>query len=140
MNGPAAQIVIAKAAIIIHADGNIPAFTGRTAERRHGRIMDHIRVWSEVDLAEIQNHIITVDDKFGFCPGCREMGIKLEGLKTCPKCGREFKYVTAHESRGTKGFEMIGRIRKKLPHMIFVDFDDYERISGKKKAESLFNV
>ena len=82
----------------------------------------------------------TVDDKFGFCPGCREMGIKLEGLKTCPKCGREFKYVTAHDSKGPKGFEMVGRIRKKLPHLAFVDYDDYERISGKKKAESLFNV
>jgi predicted amidophosphoribosyltransferase len=102
--------------------------------------MDHIRIWSEVDLAEIQNHIITVDDKFGFCPGCREMGIKLEGLKACPKCGREFKYVTAHDSKGPKGFEMVGRIRKKLPHLAFVDYDDYERISGKKKAESLFNV
>ncbi|HSV97147.1 MAG TPA: hypothetical protein VLM75_09455 [Spirochaetota bacterium] len=102
--------------------------------------MDHIRVWSEVDLAEIQSHIITVDDKFGFCPGCREMGIRLEGLKKCPKCDREFKYVTAHESRGAKGFEMVGRIRKKLPHLVFVDYDDYERISGKKKAESLFNV
>lgn len=100
--------------------------------------MERVRIWTEVDIHEIENHITLVDDKFAFCPGCKEMGIKIEGLKSCPKCNREFKYVTARESRGLKGLEMIGRIRKKLPDLTFVDYDDYERVTGKKKAESLF--
>ncbi len=102
--------------------------------------MEFIRIWTEVDIRNIESHIIVVDDKFGFCPGCREIGIKLEGLKACPKCGREFKYVTARESKGARGHEMIARTRRKLPDMSFVDYDDYERLTGKKKAESLFKV
>ncbi len=96
--------------------------------------MDYLRIWKEVDLAEIQAHIIIVDDIFGFCPGCREIGIKLEDLKKCPKCGREFKYVTSRE----KSPAMVMRTRRKLPDLIFVDYDDFDRLTGKKKAETLF--
>jgi uncharacterized Zn finger protein (UPF0148 family) len=95
---------------------------------------DYMRIWQEVDIAEIQAHIVVVDDKFGFCPGCREIGIKLEGLHTCPSCGREFKYVTSRD----KTPAMVMRTRKKLPGLAFVDYDDYERLTGKKKAETLF--
>lgn len=105
----------------------------------YGGPMDHIRIWSEVDIGDIESHIVFVDDKFGFCPGCKELGIKIEGLRKCPKCGRKFTYVTARESKGPKGLEMIARIIKKLPHLTFVDYDDYERATGKKKAAGLFN-
>jgi hypothetical protein len=102
--------------------------------------MDHIRIWTEVDIKELQEHVIIVDDRFGFCPGCRELGIRIDDLKKCPKCGREFKYVTSRESAqgGGKGFEVIMRIKKKMPHLTFIDYGDYERVTGRKKAESLF--
>ena len=100
--------------------------------------MEYLRVWTEVDIGEIENKIIIVDDKFGYCPGCKEIGIKLEGVKRCPKCSREFAYVTSREASGGKSFDIVLRTRKKLPDLTFVDFDDYERVMGKKKAQSLF--
>ncbi|MCX7680121.1 MAG: hypothetical protein N2316_13020 [Spirochaetes bacterium] len=93
-----------------------------------------IRVWTEVDITDVQSHIVVIDEKFGFCPGCREIGIKIEGLQKCPKCSREFKYVTSRD----KSPAMVMRTKKKLPHLTFVDYDDYERVTGKKKAEMLF--
>lgn len=96
--------------------------------------MEYIRIWTEVDIAEIQNHIVIVDDKFGFCPGCREIGLKIENINKCPKCEREFKFVSSRE----KTPAMVMRTRKKLPKLTFVDYDDYERLTGKKKAETLF--
>jgi hypothetical protein len=96
--------------------------------------MEYMRIWTEVDITEVQEHMVIVDDKFGFCTGCREIGIKIENMKTCPKCGREFRYVTSRDrSQG-----MITRTRKKLPDLLFVDQDDYDRLTGKKKAEGLF--
>jgi hypothetical protein len=95
---------------------------------------EFLRIWTEVDISEIQSHIIVVDDKFGFCTGCREIGIKIEGLQKCPKCGREFKYVTSRD----KSPAMVMRTKKKLPGLTFVDYDDYDRLTGKKKAETLF--
>jgi hypothetical protein len=102
--------------------------------------MEFLRIWSEIDAKEIQKSILIVDDKFGFCPACKEVGIKLENLKSCPKCKIEFKYVTSREaSSGEKGIAFVSRILKKLPGLIFVDHDDYEYISRKKKAEGLFS-
>ncbi len=100
--------------------------------------MGFIRIWNEIEIKEIADHIIMVDDQFGFCPGCNEFGIKLANLKKCPKCEREFKYVSSRDARGGKGFEMAKRTRKKLPHLTFVDYDDYERLTSKDKAADLF--
>jgi hypothetical protein len=99
--------------------------------------MEYVRIWTEVDIQSITDHIIVVDDKYGFCPGCRQIGIKIEGIKVCPQCAREFTHVTSREAKGGKN-DIVSRIRKKLPHLSFVDYDDYERVTGKKKAESLF--
>jgi NADH pyrophosphatase NudC (nudix superfamily) len=101
--------------------------------------MDYMRVWKELKVEDVQNHIIMVEDKFGHCPGCKQIGIELKELKNCPGCGREFKYVTSKDARGGKT-DIVSRTRKKLPDLIFVDYDDYERVTGKKKAESLFNI
>jgi hypothetical protein len=99
--------------------------------------MEHMRVWAEVDITEVADHIIIADDKFGFCTGCREIGIKVEGVTQCPKCGRVFKYISARESKGGR-HEIVARLRRKAPALTFVDYDDYERLTGKKKAEGLF--
>jgi hypothetical protein len=102
--------------------------------------MEFLRIWAEVDTKKIQESILVVDDKFGFCPSCKELGIKIDGLKSCPKCKREFKYVTSREARGgEKGVAFVARIMGKLPGMIFVDYDDYEYITRKKKAQGLFS-
>ena len=100
--------------------------------------MDYIRIWSEKDIREIIDHIILVDDKFGFCPGCREIGLKIEELSSCPKCAREFRYVSSKDARGSKGAAMVRRIMKKMPGMAFVDYDDYEQVTGRDKAKDLF--
>jgi len=101
--------------------------------------MEYLRIWTEKDITEIQEHIIIVDDMLGFCPNCKKIGIELKELKTCPSCGREFRYVTSKEAKGGR-YDIVMRMKKKLPDMPFIDYTDYERITGKKKAEGLFNV
>jgi len=98
-----------------------------------------MRVWTELDVEDVQQHIIMVEDKYGHCPGCKKIGIELKELSNCPGCGREFKYVTSKDARAGK-HDIVMRTRKKLPELVFVDYDDYERVTGKKKAESLFNI
>lgn len=101
--------------------------------------MDYMRIWNEIDIKEVQDHILLVDDILGFCPACKKIGIELHDITKCPSCGREFKYVTSKEAKEGR-VDIVNRIRKKLPHLVFVDYADYERITGKKKAESIFNV
>lgn len=101
--------------------------------------MEHLRIWQEVDIEKIKEQIVMVDDKYAHCPNCKKIGLELKDLKKCPSCGREFKYATSKEAKGGKT-EIVARTLKKLPGIIFVDYDDYEHATGKKKAESLFNV
>lgn len=62
--------------------------------------MDYLRVWTEIDINEIKDHIVMVDDKYGHCPSCKKIGIELKDLKNCPACEREFKYVTSKDAKG----------------------------------------
>lgn len=101
--------------------------------------MEFMRIWTEVDVEDVQKHIIMVEDKFGHCPGCRQIGIALKELKKCPGCGRSFKYMTSKDARGGRT-DIVMRSMRKLPDLVFVDYDDYERVTGKKKAEGLFNI
>lgn len=101
--------------------------------------MEYLRIWKEVSLDEIRDHIILVDDTLGRCPGCSTIGIPLKDLENCPSCGREFKFVTSTEASGKK-FDIVTRIRKKLPALEFVDYDDYIRLTSEKKAQDLFSV
>jgi hypothetical protein len=101
--------------------------------------MEYMRIWTEVDLQDIESHIIIVDDKYGHCPGCKKIGIELKDLQKCPSCGRKFKYVTSKEAQGGK-HDIVIRTKKKLPGLIFVDYNDFDHEVGKKKAASLFKI
>ena len=66
--------------------------------------------------------------------------LQQEHDEKCPKCGREFRFMTSREAKGAgKAHIFVGRAVKKLPELTFVDFDDYEQATSKKKAESLFS-
>jgi len=101
--------------------------------------MAYLRIWNEIDIKEIQDHIIIANDQYGYCPGCKKIGFKIDGIEECPQCGREFRYVTSADSAGGKS-GVIKHIKKKLPDLIFVDYNDYEQQAGKKKAEDLFSI
>lgn len=101
--------------------------------------MEYMRIWNEVNIEEIKESLVVVDDILAHCPNCKKIGIELADLKKCPACGRIFKYMTSKETVSGKP-EIVTRIRKKLPHLIFVDYGDYVRVTGKKGAESLFKI
>ena len=39
--------------------------------------MDYIRVWNELDIDEIKEHLLIVDEISGFCRSCKKIGIEL---------------------------------------------------------------
>jgi hypothetical protein len=92
---------------------------------------DLIRVWKEMDVSDIEKHLLIVGEVTGDCSSCRELGIEYSSAKLCPKCGNEFKYIATrfHETR---------KIKQKRPDLIFIDFDDYKKAAGKIKAKNLF--
>lgn len=99
--------------------------------------MDMIRIWHELDIKEIDDHIIIVDDLHGFCPACKTTGIKFGEMDKCPGCKREFKYAATRES-GSAGAKIITKIIKNSPQLTIVEYSDYKHHTDKNKAASLF--
>lgn len=100
-----------------------------------------MRIWAEVNIEDISAHLAVCDDKYAYCPGCKKLGISLENLSKCPECGRIFKYITSSEAtRNKKNTEMIIRIKKKVPNMTFIDYEDYDHLLNRNKAKNLFNL
>lgn len=91
-----------------------------------------IRVWKEIDMKDIADHLIVVGDISGDCSKCRELGIDYTKKTACPKCGTVFKYIASRTRE-------VGRIVKKRPDLIFVDLEDYKKIMGKTMAYRLFS-
>ncbi|MBU4313082.1 MAG: hypothetical protein KJ706_10270 [Candidatus Omnitrophica bacterium] len=93
---------------------------------------EFIRVWKEFDIKDVSGHLLMVGDLTGDCSSCRHLGIDYSQAKTCPGCGAEFKYI-ATRTRDTR------RIKTKRPDLIFIDFEDYKKASGKLRARDLLS-
>jgi len=95
-------------------------------------MIELLRVWKEFDIDEVSKHLLIVGESAGDCSNCRELGINYLAAKSCPKCGNDFKYVASrtHETR---------KIKNKRPDLIFIDLEDYKKVTGKIKAKDLFH-
>jgi hypothetical protein len=101
--------------------------------------MNLIRVWKEIDLDDIEKHILIADDLHGFCPGCKHTGIKYSEMKKCPGCCREFKYAATREKGDSAAGQLvINKIAKHCPDLIIIDYNDYKHHTDKQKAHNLF--
>ena len=101
--------------------------------------MDHIRVWQELDLDEIEKHIVILDDIQGFCPACKKTGIRFDALDKCPSCGREFKYAALREKGDSHAGNVIfSKLAKTAKHLTVLDNNDYNAAINRKKTKSLF--
>lgn len=94
---------------------------------------EFIRIWKDVDMADISGHLLIVGVLTGDCGSCKELGINYATAKACPNCGIEFKYIASRNKE-------IKKIKRKRPDLIFIDIEDYNRVKGLSKAKNLFGL
>lgn len=91
-----------------------------------------VRVWKELDIKDVSGHLLIVGSLTADCSNCRELGINYVTSKSCPKCGVDFKYIASRNKE-------VRKIREKRPDLIFIEFEDYKKITGFIKAKNLFD-
>ena len=91
-----------------------------------------IRVWKEIDIKDVSGHLLIVGMTSADCSNCRELGINYHTAISCPKCRTDFKYIASRSKE-------VRRIKEKRPDLIFIDFEDYKKITGFVKAKDFFN-
>lgn len=99
-----------------------------------------LRTWQTYDIEEVARHMLILGDVTGDCGACRELGIAYLEVRECPKCRTNFKYVTSRRLDAHPGerFQIVGRLRERRPELVFIDYEDYKRTLGRKKARDFF--
>ena len=101
---------------------------------------EFLRIWNEFDIEEVQKRLLILGDVTGDCASCRELGIQYQQAKECPRCKTYFKYVTSRrlEIHSGERFQIVARLRERRPDLTFIDYEDYKRTLGRKKARDFF--
>ncbi len=101
---------------------------------------EFLRTWKSYDLEEVEKHLMILGDVSGDCASCRQLGIHYLEAKECPQCKTPFKYVTSRrlETHPGERFQLAARLRDKRPDLSFIDYEDYRKTLGRKKARDFF--
>ncbi|MDD5583935.1 MAG: hypothetical protein PHV55_02625 [Candidatus Omnitrophica bacterium] len=95
-----------------------------------------LRVWQGLDLEDIEKHLIVVGELSSDCFACRKVGIDSKA-HTCPGCGVTFKYM-GFRRHADGGY--VHKMREELPHLTFIDFEDFKKLIGKREARKLLDI
>ncbi|NQT23593.1 MAG: hypothetical protein HQ579_09195 [Candidatus Omnitrophica bacterium] len=90
-----------------------------------------MRVWQDLDLAEVKKHLLICGDPSGDCANCREVGINIQNAKSCPTGKTEFKYMA---TRVTGSTSQAKRLKAKRPDLIAIDFSDFKDAKTRSEA------
>ena len=96
----------------------------------------YIRVWEELDLADVEKHLIVAGDLSAECFCCHKVGIGLKA-KACPDCAAFFKYMGFRRKVQPS---YLRKVKEELPRIVFIDFEDFKKFLGKRNARKLLDI
>ena len=91
-----------------------------------------IRIYKNLDISDIKEHLLIWGDLSASCSNCNSLGLKLESLQ-CPQCSKEFKYIAFRNIKDH--LPKIIKLMHERPNLTLVDYDDFKRIKGALQAE-----
>ena len=101
---------------------------------------EFLRIFKRYDIEEVRSHLLIMGDLTGDCAACRELGIDVMRAHECPKCGTPFKYLASRRLEAHPGerFQFAVRMSEKRPDLVLLDYTDYTKAMGQKKARDFF--
>ncbi len=98
-----------------------------------------LRVWTKSDVTSIRKHLMVIDDFYGTCGNCKQIGLNYINEKICKGCGTEFRYLATNQKKISEVAKILDRIQKDDLNFTLIDRDDFDFIETKTKAEDLFS-
>lgn len=100
----------------------------------------YLRVFQDFDIEEVKSHLLILGDLSADCAACQALGVDPAAATTCPQCGTTFRYLTSRriENFPAERFQIVKRYKEKRSDLIFVDYGDYSKVLGQKKARDFF--
>ncbi|MBI38546.1 MAG: hypothetical protein CMF59_03030 [Leptospiraceae bacterium] len=97
-----------------------------------------VRVWQQLDLNTLKQHLLLIDDLYGTCAACNQIGLNYLKDKSCSGCGTEFKYLATRLKDPAETGKILRRIEKEKLGLTLIDREDYEKAMAEKNIGSLF--
>ena len=102
-------------------------------EKKHS-----VRVWQEIDLDNMKKHLLLIDDLYGTCAACKQIGLNYLKDSKCSGCGTDFKYLATRLRDAAETGKILARIKKEGLSLTLVDRDDYEKALAQANIGGLF--
>ena len=102
--------------------------------------IEFLRIFKKFDIEEVRSHLLIAGDLTGDCAACRALGIDVMSARECPECHTPFKYLSSRrlELHPGERFQFAVRMSQKRPDLILLDYTDYTKTLGQKKARDFF--
>lgn len=94
-----------------------------------------MRIYKLMDVGKIKAQLLIYGDLAGQCANCDTMDLKLD-QSSCPNCRASFRYVAFRNVK--HHLPKMTNIHDNRPDLTIVDYDDYAKSLGAKKAEDFF--
>ena len=101
---------------------------------------NHIRVWKTLDVEEIKKHLLLIDDLYGSCANCKQLGLNYTKDKICPGCKTNFKYIATNLKKQEDIKKILNRIETDKLDLILIEKEDYTLANAKDAAKDLFKI
>jgi Zn finger protein HypA/HybF involved in hydrogenase expression len=95
-----------------------------------------LRVWNELDLADIEKYLIVVGELSSECFSCHKIDLELKAQR-CPNCGTYFKYMGF---RRKVQISFLKKVKEELSYLILIDFDDFKKATGSRDARKILDI
>lgn len=99
-------------------------------------VKSFVRVWEDLDLVDVEKHLIVVGDLSAECFCCHKLGIDSKA-RACPDCSAIFKYIGFR--RKIQIF-YLRKVKEERPRIVIIDFDDFKKSLGKRDARKLLDI
>lgn len=102
--------------------------------------MNYIRVWQELELEQLKKHLLLIDDLYGTCANCKQLGLNYTKDKTCPGCKTEFQYLATSSNKPEEIKKILNRIKTDNLKLTLIEKEDYTNANAKNQAKDLFKI
>lgn len=99
----------------------------------------YIRIWEKVNISDVQKHLLLIDDLYGSCANCKQIGLNFLKDPVCPNCNVKFKYLATRLKSPAELNKILNRIEKEGLSFTLVDRDDFDRCVAGDTFGGLFS-
>jgi len=97
-----------------------------------------VRVWTEINVEEIEKHLILIEDLYGTCGNCKKLGLNYLKDISCPACGTRFKYAATSIKNPAEIVKILNRIQTAGLNLKLIEREDYNKAQAKDALGTLF--